>query len=99
MPGSLGIEAMMQAMQAFSILENLGDKYVNPCFKQLEKHQTVWKYRGQIMPHNKCMRLEIHITSITENNDHTIVIGEGSLWKENLRIYEIKNLAFVIGEI
>jgi 3-hydroxymyristoyl/3-hydroxydecanoyl-(acyl carrier protein) dehydratase len=98
MPGSLGVEAMIQAMQAFSILENLGDKYVNPCFEQLENHQVMWKYRGQIVPDNKCMNLEIHITSISENNHHTIVIGEGSLWKENIRIYEVKNLAFVLAE-
>ena len=98
MPGSLGVEAMIQAMQAFSILENLGDKYVNPCFKQLENHQTIWKYRGQIVPDNKNMSLEIHITSVTENNNETIVIGEGSLWKENIRIDEIKNLAFAISE-
>ncbi len=98
MPGSLGVEAMIQAMQAFSILENLGSTYVNPCFKQLDNHQTVWKYRGQIVPDNKCMSLEIHITSITENNHQTIVIGEGSLWKENIRIYEIKDLALTIGE-
>ena len=98
MPGSLGVEAMLQAMQAFAILEHAGDKYVNPCFKQLENHQTIWKYRGQIMPDNKCMSLEVHITSITENNNQTIVIGEGCLWKENIRIYEIKNLAFAIAE-
>ena len=98
MPGSLGLEAMLQAMQAFSILENLGDKYRNPCFKQLENHQTIWKYRGQIVPDNTCMSLEIHITSITENNNQTVVIGEGSLWKENIRIDEIKNLAFAITE-
>ncbi|HEX6428995.1 MAG TPA: beta-ketoacyl synthase N-terminal-like domain-containing protein, partial [Niastella sp.] len=96
MPGSLGVEAMIQAMQAFAILENLGHQYANPCFKQLENHQTIWKYRGQIVPDNKCMSLEIHITSITENNNQTIVIGEGSLWKENIRIYEIKDLAFEI---
>jgi len=98
MPGSLGVEAMIQAMQAYAILENLGEKYVNPCFQQLDQHQTRWKYRGQIVPDNKCMSLEIHITSITENNHHTIVIGEGSLWKEKIRIYEIKNLAFSIAE-
>ena len=44
------------------------------------------------------MSLEIHITSITKNNNQTIVIGEGSLWKENIRIYEIKNLALAIAE-
>ncbi|SFD49911.1 Ketoacyl-synthetase C-terminal extension [Chitinophaga sp. CF118] len=98
MPGSLGVEAMIQAMQAFSILGNLGNKYANPCFKQLGNHQTMWKYRGQIMPDNKCMSLEIHIISITENNNQTVIMGEGSLWKENIRIYEIKNLAFVIEE-
>lgn len=98
MPGSLGVEAMLQAMQAFSILEQLGANYVNPCFEQLENHQIMWKYRGQIVPDNKCMSLEIHITSITENGHHTIVIGEGCLWKENIRIYEIKNLAFAVAE-
>ena len=41
MPGSLGVEAMIQAMQAFAILEELGNKYVDPGFKQLENHQVV----------------------------------------------------------
>ena len=99
MPGSLGVEAMIQAMQAFAILEGLGNKYADPGFRQLEDHQVTWKYRGQIVPDNKYMSLEIHIVSITENNNHTVVIGEGSLWKENIRIYEIKNLALAIGEI
>jgi 3-hydroxymyristoyl/3-hydroxydecanoyl-(acyl carrier protein) dehydratase len=98
MPGSLGVEAMLQSMQAFCILKGLGDRFDNPHFTQTENHQTHWKCRGQIIPDNKALSLEIHITQISMHNGFTIVVGEGSLWKEDIRIYELKNLAITIKE-
>jgi 3-hydroxymyristoyl/3-hydroxydecanoyl-(acyl carrier protein) dehydratase len=99
MPGSLGVEAMLQAMQAFAIKADLGAAFTNPGFTQLAPHQTHWKYRGQIVPANAFMALEVHITDIVNNGNSITIMAEGSVWKENIRIYEVKNLAMVIQEI
>ena len=39
------------------------------------------------------MYLEIHLNKIEVNQNNVLIIGDGSLWKPNMRIYEIKNLA------
>ena len=58
MPGSLGVEAILQAMQAFALQQGLGKDFVSPAFVQLPNHKTMWKYRGQILTHVKEMHLE-----------------------------------------
>jgi 3-hydroxymyristoyl/3-hydroxydecanoyl-(acyl carrier protein) dehydratase len=98
MPGSLGVEAMLQSIQAFCLLEGLGDRFHHPYFSHPDNHQTLWKYRGQIIPDNRTMSLEIHITEVLEQDGQILVTGEGSLWKEDIRIYELKNLAVLIKE-
>ena len=70
MPGSLGVEAILQAMQVFALQQDLGKDFKSPKFVQLPNHKTVWKYRGQILLHVKEMHLEVHIKTIEkrENN-------------------------------
>ena len=98
MPGSLGIEAMMQAMQVYALHLDLGKHLRSPRFVQLNNHKTVWKYRGQIPPEEKQIYLEIHISQLDISSEKIIVIGDASLWKPNLRIYEVKDLAICIVE-
>ena len=98
MPGSLGIEAMLQALQAYVLKSGIGNHFRSPRFAHAENHKTVWKYRGQIVPENKDMALELHISKIESTSDRITVYAEASLWKENLRIYEISSLALSIVE-
>jgi PfaB family protein len=98
MPGALGIEAILQAMQVYALQLNLGKQFKSPRFAQVLNHQINWKYRGQITPENKKMFLEIHISQINHEADRVTVIGNASLWKENLRIYEIKDIAICLLE-
>jgi len=62
MPGSLGVEAMMQ----------------NPRFIQLPNHETKWKYRGQILQHVDQLELELHIKEVTVTEWGIKVIADGS---------------------
>jgi PfaB family protein len=96
MPGSLGIEAMMQAMQVYALQLDLGKNIKSPRFIQYVDHKTIWKYRGQIPPNQPQMYLEIHISRIDMNSNKMIVIGDASLWKPNMRIYEVKDLAICL---
>ena len=98
MPGSLGIEAIFQAMQVFALQQDLGKAFKSPKFVQLANHKTVWKYRGQILQHVEEMQLEVHIKSIEQRGTELAIIANASLWNDEVRIYEITDLALGIKE-
>ncbi len=97
MPGSLGVEAMLELLQAFALETGLGDGFKNPRFSWPQS-EVLWKYRGQITPHNKQMSLELHITAIEQDEAGLHLTANASLSKDKLRIYEISNLAIRITE-
>ncbi|HFC00434.1 MAG TPA: PfaB family protein, partial [Phaeodactylibacter sp.] len=98
MPGSLGVEAILQAMQVFALQQDLGKDFVNPKFVQVPSHETVWKYRGQILTHVREMQLEVHIQSIEKIDGRLVMIADTSLWNDEVRIYEVTGLALGIEE-
>ena len=57
MPGSLGVEAMLQAMQVYALHLDLGKHFKNPRFLHFLDRKTIWKYRGQIPPEHPEMYL------------------------------------------
>ena len=98
MPGSLGVEAIFQAMQTYAIQQNLAKDMKNPVFVQNSQHQIEWKYRGQILQHSEQMHLEVHIKHIAEQNGCIQIIGDAYLWNGNMRIYQISNISLAITE-
>ena len=44
------------------------------------------------------MRLEIHLTRIEQSAERVTLYGDASLWREELRIYEVKQIALNILE-
>ena len=98
MPGSLGVEAMLQALQAYALQTGLGREFRSPRFAHALDHNTVWKYRGQIVPDNQDMSLELHIAKTETLPGRITLHAEASLWKENLRIYEVNSLALSVVE-
>ncbi|UXK10605.1 3-hydroxyacyl-[acyl-carrier-protein] dehydratase FabA [Shewanella putrefaciens] len=97
MPGSLGVEAIIELMQTYAIDQDLGAGFKNPKFGQILS-DIKWKYRGQINPLNKQMSLDVHITSVTDDNGKRIIMGDANLSKDGLRIYEVKDIAICIEE-
>jgi 3-hydroxymyristoyl/3-hydroxydecanoyl-(acyl carrier protein) dehydratase len=98
MPGSLGVEAILQAMQVYALQQDLGKDFKSPRFVQLDNHTTVWKYRGQILTPVKEMHLEVHIKSVEQRGDKLAIIGDAYLWNEKMRIYQLTDLALGIEE-
>jgi 3-hydroxymyristoyl/3-hydroxydecanoyl-(acyl carrier protein) dehydratase len=98
MPGSLGVEAMLQALQAYALHSGIGRDFKSPHFAHAQNHTTTWKYRGQIVPENKDMALEMHISKVETSLGRITIFAEASLWKEHLRIYEVKSLALSVVE-
>ena len=97
MPGSLGVESVMQALQVFALNQDLGAQFISPRFTQIEDI-IVWKYRGQMNPDIDLMAIEVHITKIEKKTDKVTLVGDASLWKDKIRIYEIKDIALCIEE-
>jgi len=90
MPGSLGIEAILQAMQVYALHFDLGNGLRSPHFSLSNGSSMTWRYRGQIVPSNCLMQIEAHITRVDRSSDQVTVETDASLWADDVRIYEVK---------
>ncbi len=97
MPGSLGVEAIIELLQTYALKNDLGAQFSNPRFIA-PLTNVVWKYRGQITPLNKQMSLDVHITDIIRDKNEVRLVGDANLSKDGLRIYEVKDIVLSIVE-
>ncbi|HVV12547.1 beta-ketoacyl synthase [Amycolatopsis sp.] len=95
-PGSLGVESVLQAMQAW--LLDAGHGLTEPGFVVPAGDPFSWKYRGQFLPADGECVLEVHIKEVRRGPGRVRVIGDASLWKPGLRIYELTDVAVELRE-
>lgn len=107
MPGSLGVEAVIQGLQRFAVHSGLvrdsGDMvFAIPC-----EVRTGWRYRGQILRTDDEMSFELHVTGVTRNAGRVLLTADASVFKHSggagptepgLRIYELTNVAVEVRE-
>ncbi|MCP4688084.1 MAG: PfaB family protein, partial [Desulfobacterales bacterium] len=98
MPGSLGVESILQAMRVFALQQDLGARFRSPCFTQRSNHRIIWKYRGQLVPGDELMSIEIHVKKVEHTAERVSVEADASLWKNRIRIYEITDAAICLEE-
>jgi len=101
MPGSLGVESMFQAIEAYCIHENVAAKFgiKSPAFNECAG-KTQWKYRGQLTPKNDQMDCEVHIKSIEADGKGGVeVVADGFLFVDRLRVYATTSLRLRIETI
>ncbi|MBP6078536.1 MAG: hypothetical protein KA505_06990 [Xanthomonadales bacterium] len=92
-PGSLGLEAMLQALQAFLLHQGAGAGMVEPRFETVAVAVTHgWKYRGQVLPHHRTVHTTIEITSRGRDERGEFAFADASLWVDGQRIYEASGL-------
>lgn len=89
MPGSLGVETMVQAMISGISQWDLPSDL---SWRIKPGASLSWKYRGQITPDIKEFIIDIHIKKITRTNNSWEISADGQLWKESKRIYQVDNL-------
>jgi len=94
MPGSLGIEAILQAMKVFALQHSKESATAGLVPGQKMK----WRYRGQVLQHHRQMQLEVHFHKTQLMGNTKIFTGDASLWADDSRIYEVRNLALAIEE-
>jgi len=98
MPGSLGVEAILEALKVYTQKKGYGSRFKSPKFGLAVDRSMDWKYRGQILPTHQGMKLEIIITDVLEEKGRILVSGNASLWADTVRIYEIKQATISISE-
>ncbi|MFI6475260.1 beta-ketoacyl synthase N-terminal-like domain-containing protein [Streptomyces sp. NPDC050516] len=92
-PGSLGIEAMCQLLQFYLIERGLTDGVPHPRFEPVMIDQEViWKYRGQITPANRLIRVDLEILEVGDDARGRYAIAEARLWGDDTCIYHTRGL-------
>ncbi|WP_433734157.1 beta-ketoacyl synthase N-terminal-like domain-containing protein [Nocardia sp. CA-129566] len=98
MPGSLGVEALIQALQVYAIEIGAGDGFTDPVFAMPLDVEMVWKYRGQILRTEGPMTFDLHVKEVRRTDDRVLVIADANVWKPGMRIYELANVAVEVHE-
>ncbi|NLG99874.1 MAG: hypothetical protein GX491_21160 [Chloroflexi bacterium] len=99
MPGSLGIEAVLEAVKIWALENHAAAGMRSPHFvTSAGEPAMTWRYRGQITRQNRLMELEFHLKEIKRGAGQITLLGDASLWVDGLRIYEVMNAAVGIQE-
>lgn len=97
-PGSLGVESVIHAMQEWLLDAGLAEGLRDPGFVVPAGTPFTWKYRGQFLPSDGACTLEVHLKEIRRGTGRVRVTADASLWKPGLRIYELTDVAVEIRE-
>ncbi|MEU3783217.1 hypothetical protein [Streptomyces sp900129855] len=93
-PGSLGVEAMYQALQAYAIERDLAAGPRAPrCEPTSADVPLVWRYRGQVVPSHRLVTVELEITAEREDAHGHRLEARGTLWADDTLIYRVEGLA------
>lgn len=96
-PGSLGVEAMIQTLQAFMLETRMDDGIAQPRFEPLEVGRELkWKYRGQVLPHHRTVHTTLEVTGCGRDERGAWAVATASLWADGQRIYEAQGLGMRI---
>jgi acyl transferase domain-containing protein/3-hydroxymyristoyl/3-hydroxydecanoyl-(acyl carrier protein) dehydratase/1-acyl-sn-glycerol-3-phosphate acyltransferase len=96
-PGSLGIEAMIQTLQAFMLETRMDEGIERPRFEPLEVGRELkWKYRGQVLPHHRTVHTTLEVTEAGRDERGAWAVATASLWADGQRIYEAQGLGMRI---
>lgn len=95
MPGSLGVEGVAQVVQWFMLERGLGARLANPRFEAVAVDRPLcWKYRGQVVPTDTKVTVEVDILAIEDNCPTSCtVLAEAWLWVDGRRIYQVPRFA------
>ncbi|MFE6285156.1 beta-ketoacyl synthase N-terminal-like domain-containing protein [Streptomyces sp. NPDC057877] len=96
MPGSLGVEALLQGMQVYAVETGLTEGLRNPRFALLRGSETSWSYRGQILRDDPDMEFDVHLREVRREPGRIVLTGDGHVWKSTLRIYRLDGIGVEI---
>ena len=87
-PGSLGLDAMLQALEALMTERGMAAGIAAPRFEAIATGVAMtWKYRGQIVPENQRIAVDVAITRTARDAAGVLAEARGSLYVDGKRIY------------
>jgi 3-hydroxymyristoyl/3-hydroxydecanoyl-(acyl carrier protein) dehydratase len=96
-PGSLGLEMLIQLLQVVMIELGLGASVPRARFGPVATgHELAWKYRGQVLPENRCVVAEVELTEAGHDDRGPFVIANGWLWVDGTRVYQVSGIGMRI---
>ncbi len=98
-PGSLGVEAMYQLLQAYLNETGAADSIQHPRFEPVSPTSPVsWRYRGQVVPANACVTVELEISETGTDERGRYAMAVAWLWVDGKRIYHVRDLGMRVVE-
>jgi 3-hydroxymyristoyl/3-hydroxydecanoyl-(acyl carrier protein) dehydratase len=100
-PGSLGNEAVCQLLQFFLIETGASVGLPHPVFEPVMiGTQVTWKYRGQVVPTDQRVTIEMEILEAGDDERGRFARAEAWLWVDGRRIYHVQEIGMrvVSGE-
>jgi 3-hydroxymyristoyl/3-hydroxydecanoyl-(acyl carrier protein) dehydratase len=92
-PGSLGLEAMAQGLQAYALHAGLDHGLCQPRLQSLALNQRHrWKYRGQVLPEQRAVHTTLELSAVQREPSGWLLVADASLWVDGRRIYEASGL-------
>jgi acyl transferase domain-containing protein/3-hydroxymyristoyl/3-hydroxydecanoyl-(acyl carrier protein) dehydratase len=92
MPGSLGIEAMIQLLKVYARERFAGLAQTHRFQSATVNQPHQWQYRGQVTPSNVKVAVEVTVTSVDDSSEPTIV-ADGLLSVDGRVIYSAKSVS------
>ncbi len=93
-PGSLGLQAMTELLQAGMLARGMAEGIPTPRFEAVATgvpHE--WKYRGQVLPENTSVTVEVALKEVRIEGAVALAVADAWLWVDGKRIYEARDLA------
>ncbi|MGA5699450.1 beta-ketoacyl synthase N-terminal-like domain-containing protein [Peterkaempfera bronchialis] len=92
-PGSLGVEAMCRLLQVYLVESGHTGRLVAPRFEPvMTGREVTWKYRGQIVPTDGTMTVEMEILEAAGDAHECHAVAEAWLWIDGRCIYQVRGL-------
>ena len=89
-PGSLGLDALCQLLTRAVYLKGLTKGMSAPHIETLATDAPIkWSYRGQVTPDMSEVVTVMEILSIEQQGTSQLIRARGSLWRDELRVYEV----------
>jgi hypothetical protein len=85
---------MLQLLEFYMVERNLHEGVANPVFEAIASERSmVWKYRGQVVPGNRRVVVEMEIVEVGCDDQGPFAVADAWLWVDELRIYHARGMA------
>lgn len=98
MPGSLGVEAITQALWAFLQVQHPQAAVSSGQLDFSNPDALHWKYRGQVIPSNRELQFEVHLKNCALSGNTRQVLADAAFRVDGRKIYAIENISLTLNE-